>query len=259
MKNFIIFCTLIFCTAAVAQTINWYVDGSVYQTITCNSGDSITPPTPPAKYGYTFQGWKGFTRIEYIESTGRQYIDTEWYFPEAKDSFEINISFEQTTSNRSWVAICGVNNSNNNAANQYYLFQFDASGSHIVAHNTDSASSVQWDVVSGKNTANMYYASDNITTVTYNGVSKTLTGSIYNRGTIPLTLFKNNVFGVNNDTSFSKIRIYAFSIKVNEVFVRDLVPVLDQDSVPCLFDKVSGECFYNAGTGQFVAGPVVSE
>ena len=110
-----------------------------------------------------------------------------------------------------------------------------------------------------KTTANMYYASDNITTVTYNGVSKTLTGSIYNRETLPLTLFKTNVFGVNNANTFSKIRIYAFSIKVNQVFVRDFVPVLDLDNVPCLYDKVSGKFFYNAGTGQFIAGPVVSE
>jgi hypothetical protein len=32
---------------------------------------------------------------------------------------------------------------------------------------------------------------------------------------------------------------------------RDFVPVLDADGVPCLYDKVTCQCFYNLGTGTF--------
>ncbi len=59
MKPFLLFLSALFiATTAIAHTINWYVDGSVYHTTTCESGENIILPTQPEKYGYTFQGWK---------------------------------------------------------------------------------------------------------------------------------------------------------------------------------------------------------
>ena len=46
------------CTVAMAHTINWHVDGDIYQTTTCDSGESITPPTAPYKYGYHLKEWR---------------------------------------------------------------------------------------------------------------------------------------------------------------------------------------------------------
>ena len=43
---------------ADTETITWYVDDSVYDTTTCQSGGDVilpTAPTPP--YGYSFYGW----------------------------------------------------------------------------------------------------------------------------------------------------------------------------------------------------------
>lgn len=51
-------------------------------------------------------------------------------------------------------------------------------------------------------------------------------------------------------------RIYSCWIEVGGVLVRDFIPVLDWDDVPCMYDKVSGEMFYNAGTGEFLYGEV---
>ena len=64
MKKILILYTGLFCTTAIAQTINWYVDDVLYQTTTCESGDNVTPPTPPEKYGYTFQWWYDNSTIE---------------------------------------------------------------------------------------------------------------------------------------------------------------------------------------------------
>lgn len=44
----------------------------------------------------------------------------------------------------------------------------------------------------------------------------------------------------------SKIRI--FYIKCDELY---LIPVLDYNNVPCMYDKVTKQLFYNQGTGQF--------
>jgi len=77
MKKILILCVALFATTAIAHTIDWYVDGQVYQTTSCESGDSVTPPTPPAKYGYTFQEWYPlYKQLEYIETNGNSYINT---------------------------------------------------------------------------------------------------------------------------------------------------------------------------------------
>ena len=40
-------------------------------------------------------------------------------------------------------------------------------------------------------------------------------------------------------------------VKVNGKLVYDLIPVLDKDLTPCLYDKLTGKYFYNDGTGEF--------
>ena len=57
MKKILVLFCVIFTFSAMAKTTNWYVDGTLYQTSSCTSGDDVTPPTAPAKRGYTFTGW----------------------------------------------------------------------------------------------------------------------------------------------------------------------------------------------------------
>ena len=74
---------------------------------------------------------------------------------------------------------------------------------------------------------------------------------------IPYNIY---LFGRNNagTTVYSKVRIYNLSFSTsNGIKIRDFTPVLDPDGVPCMYDKVEGKFYYNAGTGQFIAGPVI--
>ena len=52
-------------------------------------------------------------------------------------------------------------------------------------------------------------------------------------------------------------RYYACKLWNGDVLVRDFIPVLDNNNVPCLYDKVTNEFFYNQGTGQFLYGEKV--
>ena len=79
MKKFLFGLSLMFiCTFAIAHTINWHVGNQIISTTTCNSGDNITPPTAPSKRGYHLKEWldSPYISLEYIQSTGTQYIDT---------------------------------------------------------------------------------------------------------------------------------------------------------------------------------------
>lgn len=47
-------------------------------------------------------------------------------------------------------------------------------------------------------------------------------------------------------------RIYRITINRNGNALYDMIPVLDKNKVPCLYDKVENKYYYNQGTGDFV-------
>ena len=122
MKRFVlILCTMFFCVAAIAKTINidWKVGNNIYSQSTCEYGGDLTvPATPPTKYGYTFQGWASFTPIEYLESTGTQWIDTE-YYPNNKTGIKIKIQFLSLKNGES-VIFGGATSWHNSAFEAFY-------------------------------------------------------------------------------------------------------------------------------------------
>ncbi len=63
----------------------------------------------------------------------------------------------------------------------------------------------------------------------------------------------NAPLGTFNYTNYTPALVKYFRSKWwdNGVLVRDFIPVLDMDDVPCMYDKVSEEFFYNQGTGKF--------
>ena len=46
-------------------------------------------------------------------------------------------------------------------------------------------------------------------------------------------------------------RIDYFKMWENDVLVRDMIPCLDENGVPCMYDTISKQTFYNQGTGEF--------
>ena len=51
-------------------------------------------------------------------------------------------------------------------------------------------------------------------------------------------------------------RICSLKIKQNNIIVRDFIPVV-KDNIGYMYDKVSGQLFGNQGTGSFIVGPRV--
>lgn len=69
-------------------------------------------------------------------------------------------------------------------------------------------------------------------------------------GKYPLYLFTINLAGARaNVLSF---KTYYCKVWESNNLVRDFIPVLDWNDKPCLFDKITEEFFYNAGTGEFL-------
>ena len=69
-----------------------------------------------------------------------------------------------------------------------------------------------------------------------------------------LILFGTNRKGkaMVNDTYCRNLRIYSFTISKDGNKIMNLIPALDRNGTPCMYDTVSKQTFYNAGTGEFL-------
>ena len=183
----------------------------------------------------------GYTPLEYIESTGTQYIDTGITGTQdtAIETKFINLSSDSSTtvligdgwSNSSYllsiVAQTGAPNrigSLNNMLRDFwqtgqdYIVKMDKTGLYV------NNSKINWDG-----------SATNFTT------------------TKPLYLLGDPATSGRN----SYAMLYYMKIYNNGTLVRDFVPAKNASGAIGMYDLVSGEFFTNRGSGSFIAGPVV--
>ena len=79
---------------------------------------------------------------------------------------------------------------------------------------------------------------------------------IYTFPTATFTLQSSAYLGSFNYTNYTPMLAKYYSAKFwdGDTLVRDFIPVLDMNDVPCMYDKVTDTFFYNKGTGQFNFG-----
>lgn len=179
---------------------------------------------------------EGYTALEYIQSSGTQYIDTGRKLTQDSD---ITIDFKLINNNKS-VGILGSRESaaKNNLAmfRDGDLFVGDFSEYPKYRFKTNSS-------------FNRTKIRMNKTGVLVNGVLNTSWSGIANFETPTNGL----IFDVgNNNWTGNKavMQLYGY-VDGN---AQKLVPCLDTEGVPCMYDLVSQKPFYNAGTGSFTWG-----
>ena len=250
MKRILLFLSALFiATTAIAHTINWYVDGSVYHTTTCESGEDVTPPTAPEKSGYTFKGWDvKYTVIEYLESTGTQWIDTG-FISNQDTGVKTKTVFDSVINNETMVF--GSATVFNENAFEFYLWDSEPSFNY---NNRNLQQGVKISV------GDTIVVDWNKNIIKYSKNDEPYIQIMGNCGefTTPYPMY---IFANKRPTSITggKVKIYYFQIYDNDTLVRNFIPVLDSDGVPCMFDLVEHKFYYNAGTGDFIAGPIVGE
>lgn len=182
----------------------------------------------------------GPTPIEYLESTGTQYIDTEIY-PNGATKIELDYAGVQ---NQTFVIGSRINYNNS-------AFYFTNGG-------TQGTNYGQWFLNYGNSFQTPSYVNDNNrhvlsisnTIIFDNSTIATFTSGSFN---CPYYMyaFASNMAGT---VSYGKYKVYSCKIYNGNTLVRDFIPVR-VGQVGYLYDKVSGQLFGNAGTGNFVLGP----
>lgn len=177
--------------------------------------------------------------LQYIESSGTQYINTG--FKPNQDT-RVVMDFEPIAAYSSINAFFGVRDTSSaTAAKQFVLWNSGASALRSDYFGTNKALSIT-KLLSRK----IVDKNKNITSV--DGVSVTNTANS-GQCSNDMVIFAANSAGAVS--LYSKIRLYSFKIYDNGTLVKDFIPVLDNNGIACLFERVNKQFYHNAGSGSF--------
>lgn len=186
----------------------------------------------------------GYTRLEYIESDGRQYIDTA-YFPCELTRVVTAIT---PTSGNTTNGVFGGRTDNNVSTfslwcvNGVFRTDFDTNSQHVTT-DVKVETGVRVEVDKDRGTTKLG--------------SKTFTQT----GTAFRAANSMHVFAVNPDSKarYFRGRIETFSIYESGLLEHELVPARRaSDGAVGMYDTVAGAFLANSGTGSFKAGPDVA-
>lgn len=194
---------------------------------------------------------KPYIELEYIESTGTQYIDTgiKPYITQFESEFAL------TTVNPSTNGyVAGVYNN----GNRYYTVSLD-----LFNNTFRSADKSNTTIILGNSDTNkhhiIYNNYDN--KVIFDNVEK---GTVTNLSSVSednLYLFALHGSQQEGSTQYLVGRIYYVQIidKTTSTFVANFIPVKRKsDNEICMYETITGQFFTNAGTGSFIAGPEIN-
>ena len=200
------------------------VDGGFYVQST---GNAFTP-------GYK----KGYQELEYIESTGSQYINTGIMCAE-NNTYQTNLDVLYTTTSPA-NQIMGFNGHAGMGIGSEGAAFWECSGHGLTANTRYN---LEWTKSPGQGIRKI-----NGTTYTVNSNSNGWSG--------PLLLFAATTSsGDSSINYYCHSRLYSAKIYINNVLSRDLVPVIGEDGRIGMYDKVTKRFFNNRGSGNFIAGP----
>lgn len=222
-----------------------------------------------------------YQRVEYIENSGTQYINTGYYW--TSDNVRAVLSANVTTHNQ---ATSLFGNEEYIGGDRYFALIPHNSGGTMKIFSLDRnlieftypfSTDMILDVSASTQGSDKYVnlaITSNGSTKNYGGKAttggsvitnpnnlKTGVGEIYlfashNSGKGAVTGGTPNMVG---NQIVGKMKVYSFKMYDNNILVRDFVPVVrSRDGVAGLYDMVGHKFYANAGSGSFKAGGVIS-
>lgn len=181
----------------------------------------------------------GYTQLEYLQSTGTQYIDTG--FKPNQDTRVVCKTVCQVSSAANWVYGARTSNSSNQ-----YTFLGASAGTYASGFATAAVY-----FPSSLNTTNPIVVDKNKTVTTINGGNAATNTAATFTAPVNLALFAVNT---NGTISYGKVKLYYVQIYDNGTLIRNMVPVKNSSGTLGMYDTVNGVFYTNAGSGTFTAG-----
>lgn len=185
----------------------------------------------------------GYTQLEYIESTGTQYIDTK-VNPTNLTRFILDAQMTQAITNSTYACYFGCRKDG------YYFELYKASPS-----NTNLT--FLWGTIYSQYYSNIDYSKRRIVEINKNksivdGITLQYSNQTFSMS-LPIYIGADN----NNSTasSITQMKIFAASAYENDQQIRNFIPCKNSDGIIGLYDTINKVFYSNAGSGSFVAGP----
>ena len=181
-------------------------------------------------------------RVAYLESHGTEYIDTLWN-PNIDVSFSVKFMNHGPLSPPGYGNVFGARQAS--TKNEYQVTYFNGGSIGLGVRNSGLGFSV-----------------GEVVKIDYNGESTVVINEtenkIVSRETITVDVGTVVMFGIRDAGSIYQLqagRIYYATFGSERKFI----PVLDLSGRPAMYDEVSGQLFYNQGTGEFTWGELDSQ
>ena len=182
--------------------------------------------------------------VEYLESTGTQWIDTGMVLSSDGFAYDVDVTFASTANCQVFGGRTQAMNSSHDSivlfvVGGYWRFDYfgDWKAGTAVAANTRYSVS---------------YANGR---TTVNGVSTSTPVSSGRQSGATVYVFAGHRPASTGGVEFpSSMKLYSLKFYQNGVLAADYQPVR-KAGIGYLYDRVSGKLFGNAGTGDFVLGP----
>lgn len=190
--------------------------------------------------------------IEYLQSTGKQYINTG-ITPDSLTGFKCDIQITDTSNSRDAYVIGLRNDSGNtrwgvgeNLSGYYYMrgTHQDASDRLLSTSFTNISYNWKGDYI--------FTAADGSSSNT-----KSLSQSLPFTPAYPIWIFGASGYAASQSYGKGKARITSFQISQGSNMIMDLIPVRI-GQVGFMYDKITNKFFGNSGTGSFTLGPDVT-
>ena len=176
----------------------------------------------------------GYTQLEYIESSGTQYIDTGL---KPTQDYSMTIKCQSTETSSNTYAGCDTNWKNNRFSIGVNVFEFGNVRTTSIQNYGENPIVLTLDKTGGYKDGVKTW--NNYSTDTFQTVSN-------------LTLFALNRNGTILEYLTGKI--YYCTISDNGTIVRNFIPCKNPDGVIGMYDTIGAQFYQNAGTGTFTAG-----
>lgn len=186
----------------------------------------------------------GYTQVEYIQSSGTQYIDTG-VIPSHNSTIAIDAEVLASSQNY-W----GMFGARRDSSMQFWVFYNRTEPSWCGRYSSNP-----------NITINGAYAGRHRISLEKNVLKVDNSSSSTSESSFS-TNYTSYIFACNNSGSaqyMCNIKLYSAEVFSDSQLVRDFVPCKNNSGVIGLYDLVSEQFYTNAGSGVFTAGAIVSE
>ena len=187
-----------------------------------------------------------YTPLEYIKTTGTQYINTG-FTSNSNTKIKMEVSFSNVSSGNSnlW---CSRKTNNSQTFTCFYIGgQGFRSDYNTTMYSTSKKCAINEKVLVTQDKNNFYLN---------NSLIHAHTAATFNCPYPMLLLASHQNGATSNLNNYHQGNVYYCKIYDNGTLIRDFIPVKrNSDSALGLYDLINNKFYTNAGTGTFIAGP----